>query len=56
MAATVFAAAVMDASPMSPEYANAVCSPVMARTPTPDSMEKLPLLTMLSSSDQLSLL
>ena len=30
--------------------------PVTARTPTPDSMEKLPLLTMLSSSDQLSLL
>ena len=43
-------------SEMSSEYAKAVLSPDTARTPTPWSMEKLPVLTMPSSRLQPSLL
>ena len=42
-------------SDTSSEYANAVRSPATARTPTPCSISKLPLLTMPSSSENDSL-
>jgi hypothetical protein len=49
MVRTVRAASSSAASEMSSEYAKAVFSPATARTPTPWSMPKLPLLTMPSS-------
>ena len=49
---TVRAASRSAASEMSSLYANAVFSPATARTPTPWSIEKLPLLTMPSSKLQ----
>jgi hypothetical protein len=55
MVRTVRAASSRAASEMSSEYANAVFSPATARTPTPWSMPKLPLLTMPSSRLQPSL-
>ena len=52
MERTVRAASSKEASEMSSEYANAVFSPLTARTPTPWSMLKLPVLTMPSSKLQ----
>ncbi|EWS58697.1 hypothetical protein Y695_04679 [Hydrogenophaga sp. T4] len=52
---TVCAASSKEAQERSSEYAKAVFSPLTARTPTPWSMLKLPVLTMPSSRLQPSL-